>query len=234
MQEFLSYLKLYSVWIYAGLFAFGLLRLRQFSRAWDEMRRAAFGIEREIARNKLNQAAVWLLVTVLAALAQFSLASVFLASQPDQSPLATSTLDPLATPTTTLPAGVSEPLPGTPEPGTPGAPPATAVAGCIPEQIEITSPADGGQVSGAVMLLGSASIENFGFYKYEIARPGETIWFSINAGQNPVQSGELGEWVTTVLPPGDYQLRLVVADNQGKFLPPCVIRVQVIAPTPVP
>jgi hypothetical protein len=93
----------------------------------------------------------------------------------------------------------------------------------------ISEPKDGDTISGVVVVRGTADIPNFGFYKYEIARPGETVWLSINAGEQPVREDVLGEWVTSVLPPGDYNLRLVVADNQGKFLPACIIQVRVIA-----
>ena len=40
-------------------------------------------------------------------------------------------------------------------------------------------------------------------------------------------AGPLGQWDTGTLAPGDYQLRLVVSDNQGQALPACVITVRV-------
>jgi hypothetical protein len=43
-----------------------------------------------------------------------------------------------------------------------------------------------------------------------------------------VVQGSLGQWDTTSVPPGDYQLRLVVTDNQGQALPACVISVRVL------
>ena len=99
--------------------------------------------------------------------------------------------------------------------------------GCIPEQILITEPKYGDLVTGIVPVVGTADIENFGFYKYEVARPGETVWLTIQAGREPKQESELGQWDTSTLSPGEYHLRLVVTDNVGNSLPPCTISVQV-------
>jgi hypothetical protein len=233
MQDLLSYLKQHEVWIYSLLLLLGLWAGRKFALGWDEMRRAAFGIERDLARSKLNQATVWLLLALTAAITLFSLTSIWVPSQPSQLPLATSTIDLLVTPLATLPPG-SEGALVTPAPGETLTPGGAAVTGCVPGQVEISFPANGDSLTGVIMLLGSANIPNFGFYKYEIARPGETLWFSLNAAQSPVEDGELGEWVTTVLPPGEYRLRLVVGDNQGNMLPPCEVVVTVVGPPPAP
>ena len=55
-------------------------------------------------------------------------------------------------------------------------------------------------------------------------------WATISAGREIVKNGDVGLWDTTTLTPGDYQLRLLVTDNQGQSYPPCVIPVRVIAP----
>jgi len=101
--------------------------------------------------------------------------------------------------------------------------------GCVPGRIEFTYPVDGQEVQGSVTLSGTVDILNFGFYTYEIARPGETIWLPIQVGREIKHEGVLGNWDTTALPPGEYMLRLVVTDNQGNALEPCVIRVIVVA-----
>ena len=43
-------------------------------------------------------------------------------------------------------------------------------------------------------------------------------------------NGSLGQWDTTTLTPGDYQLRLVVINTQGQSLPPCIIPLRITAP----
>ena len=100
----------------------------------------------------------------------------------------------------------------------------------MPGSVEITSPKEGDTVSGVVKVEGTADIPDFGFYKYEISRPGDSIWLSLNAGEAPVRDGVLGEWITDMLPEGDYMLRLVVTDNKGQTLPACVIQVRVSQP----
>jgi hypothetical protein len=99
--------------------------------------------------------------------------------------------------------------------------------------VEITVPKAGEEVMGIVPVLGSANIANFGFYKFEIKRPNETVWLTIQAGNTPKTNDKLGEWDTTRLTPGEYQLGLVVVDNQAQALAPCVIQIRVArAPEP--
>jgi len=228
VEEAVRYARVYEAWIYAGLGAIALYALVKFFLAWEELRRAAFGMERDIAQGRMNQAAVLLLLLLTMTMAEFSIVTFIAPTMPGANPLPSPTLDLLATVTATLlpPPGEAIQPAGTTQPTAAAQP---AGQGCLPGQVEITQPKDGDTVSGVVEVRGSAEIPNFGFYKYEIARPNDTVWLSINAGEQTVNDGKLGEWVTSVLPPGDYLLRLVVADNQGKFLPPCVIQVRVTA-----
>lgn len=160
----------------------------------------------------------------------------------------TPTLDLLATATTTLPA----PLPGTevsagapppglaPGPGTGTPEPGVPVfleapsGGCLPGQIFISIPKDGEEVSGIVAIVGTANIPNFGFYRFEYKRPDETVWATISAGNEPRQESKLIDWDTTQLAPGEYQLGMVMVDNQGKSSIPCVIQVRVARPLETP
>lgn len=227
MEELIRYFREYEVWIYLILGVCALFFMRKFVLAWEELRGAAFGMERESAQARLNQWAIFLILTLMVAVAEFSLVSFIAPTIPGAVPIPTSTIDFLATATTT-PMIIESAAELTPV-ATLNPIIETAIAlGCTQDQIMITSPQNGDVVKGVVKIIGTASIPNFGFYKYEIARPGETIWLSINAGQDIVEDGELGEWSTSVLPPGEYNLRLVVSDNQGKMMPPCEIRVQVV------
>ena len=228
LEQTLRYLKTQEIWFYLVLGLLALWQIWKFSQAWDEYRGAAFGMERETAQAKINQAAIWLVLLIFMAVLIFVLVSVVAPSFPGANPLPTTTLNLMATPTITLPAlqltpGQTNEAQTTPEVVETFAP------GCVPDQVMISSPKDGEVVSGIVKIQGSANIPNFGFYKYEIARPGETVWLSINAGESPVQNGDLGDWNTKLLPPGEYRLRLVVTDNQGFSLQPCEIQVSVIA-----
>jgi hypothetical protein len=102
--------------------------------------------------------------------------------------------------------------------------------GCVPGQIMISSPQEGVELSGVITITGTANIANFGFYKYEVARPDDDVWLTIQAGREIKQENDLGQWDTRTLSPGDYMLRLVVTDNQGNSLPPCMIQVRVNNP----
>ncbi len=103
-----------------------------------------------------------------------------------------------------------------------------AQEGCIPGQIEWTFPKSGGEISATVELKGTVNVPNLGFYKYEYAEPGKDVWNTIAAGNQAKIDGQIGFCNTSQLTPGDYQLRLVVADNQNKMFPACVIPVRVV------
>ncbi len=234
MEEILSFLRAFEILIYLGLGGFGLIFLVRFSQAWQELRGAAFGLERDGAQARLNQAASALVLLLTMAIVVFVMVSFVAPAMPGGLP--TPTLNLLATATTTLPpdgallGGEAPPATGQPQVAVLG-------EGCIAGQIEISMPKPGEQVSGIVPVVGAASIPNFGFYKFEIKRPNETIWLTIQAGNAPKVNDKLGDWDTTRLSPGEYQLGLVVVDNQAQALPPCVVQVRVARPpevTPAP
>ncbi len=210
------------------LLALGLIfGLRQITHARAEERGAAFGLEREIAQNHMRQATATLGVVTFLALAEFALVVFIVPNIPGLTQLATPTMNPLTTPTGTFPLEFMETLGVV----TPGGPTVTAQAtGCIPGQIDITTPKSGDTVNGSIELVGTADVPNFGFYKYEFAPLGSDTWATILANNKVIQDGNLGNWDTSAITPGDYQLRLVVSDNQGNNLPACVVPVRIIAP----
>ncbi len=236
MEALLSSFRAYEVWIYLILSLGGLIYIRKFVLAWQEIREASFGLERESAQSRLNQAASVLVLLLTVAVIVFVLVSFVAPIMPGANLLPTGTLDLLATPTTTLPAQTP--------PGDSVASPLEAQIAeepldndCVPGEIEISIPGNGEQISGIVSIIGSADIPNFGFYKFEIKRPDEAVWLTIQAGNVAVKEDKLGDWDTSRLIPGEYQLSLVVVDNQAQALPPCVIQLRVtreIEATPGP
>jgi hypothetical protein len=229
MVEALRFFRAYEIWIYLVIGMGAVIYLRKFSLAWGDLRNAAFGLERQSAQGRLNQAASVLALLLTLFVTEFILVSFIAPATPGAIPIPTPTLDLLATPTTTLaatPAAGGE-TPSAPAAegsaaGTPGLP-----AGCTPGQVMISEPPEGGEISGVVTVKGSARIDNFGFYKLEMKRAEETAWLTILAGNQPVVDDTLGLWNTSLLSPGDHQLSLVVSDNQGKSLPPCIVQVRV-------
>lgn len=233
MEEALRFFRAYEVWIYLLLGLGGLIYIRKFVLAWQELREAAFGLERESAQARLNQAASMMVLLLALSTTEFFLVSFIAPAVPGAVPLLTPTLDLLATTTTTLP------------PTTPGAaetPLGTnslqatttqaAAEGCIPGQIAITSPQNGSEIGGVVVITGTASIPNFGFFKLEMKGATDSDWQTILAGNEAKLNSTLGAWNTSLRPPGDHQLSLVVTDNQGKSLPPCIIQVRVTNTAP--
>jgi len=221
------------MWMYVILLLAGLIYVRRFILAWEELRRAAFGLERESAQSRLNQSAGMLVMLFVMAIAIFVLVSFIAPAFPASVPLQTPTMDLLAPPTSTL---EDEPLLEQLETPTLDFLALTATIevvgeGCIPGQIMLSDPIDGTQISGVIVIQGTANVQNFGFYKYEVARPGESVWQTIQAGRDIIEAGELGQWDTRTMAPGDYMLRLVIVDNQGESLEPCVIRVNVNNPS---
>jgi len=235
MEEAIRFFRAYEVWIYLLLGLGVLIYIRKFILAWQELREAAFGLERESAQARLNQSATMLAMLIALAVSEFFLVSFVAPSMPGAVPLLTPTLDLLATTTSTLPP--EEPgITGTSSAATPT--PASTIPsvgeGCIPGQIIITSPQDGSEISGVVTITGTASIPNFGFFKLEMKRAEESNWLTILAGNEVKVDATLGSWNTSLLSPGDHQLGLVVTDNQGQSQPPCIIQVRVNNPAPQP
>lgn len=227
MEEVLQFFRAYELWIYLLLGLGGMIYFRKFVSAWQELRGAAFGLERESAQARLNLAASMMVLLLALAISEFVLVTYVAPAIPGASPLITPTLNLLATNTPTLgptPLGTGQAQAALAEVGTPTP---LSGEGCIPEQMIITSPQEGSEVRGVVPITGTVNIPNFGFYKLEMKRPEESEWLTILAGNTPGIETTLGFWNISLLPPGVYQLGLVVTDNQGQSLPPCVIQVLV-------
>jgi hypothetical protein len=222
LQFFTSY-----QWVVYSVLAIGLMFvIRILVRAQLEKKASLYGLEREIAYRHSSQGVAVLTLIIFLAIAEFSL-TVFLAPNlPATAMIATSTLNPLITPVFTIPPE----LLGTIGILTPVSTPTAQTSGCVPGQIMITSPKPGDSIHGQVIIMGTANIPNFGFYKYEFSSAGTDIWSTIQANREVKQDVELGRWDTSAITPGDYNLRLVVLDNQGNSLPACGVPVRVVAP----
>lgn len=227
MAEALGFFRALEVWIYLLLGLGALVNIRRFFLAWQELRGAGFGLERASAQSRLNQAASVLVLIITMAVTEFVLVSFIAPTVPGAIPLLTPTLNLLATPTTTLPVSqaTGEFVPTT----TPLPAGQTGQSGCVPGQVEITAPQNGQEVSGVVEIIGTANIPNFDFYKYEMKRPDETTWATIQAGNMIKQNEKLGDWDTRRLF-GEYELSLVVVDDNAQSLPACIIKVFITRP----
>ena len=213
-------LETYSPLIYIVLAIMGLYAFRRMWGAWREWRDSVYLLEREFTLRRLGRATAFGFLVLLLFFGEFYVVTFVVPSLPASDVAITPTLDLLAEPAVPSPSdGTVVPL-ETPQVQ-------SGMSGCVPEQIMLTSPRPGEEISGTVTLTGTADVSNFGFYKYEIAPSGTTNWTTISAGSEPVIGGELGKWDTSGITNGDYFLQLVILDNVGQTIEPCVIAVRV-------
>jgi len=227
MAEVLRFFVQYEAVLYFVLGLGGIIYLYRFWLAWQEVRSAVYGLEREASRARLNQAAIILFILLVGAIIIFMMVTFVSTAMPIV--LATPTLDlsagsPFdrrATPQQTANVATATPLPTV----------SIDPAGCVPNRIIITSPEAGDVLQGAVEVHGTVDVPNFGFYKFDVARAEEELWLTIQAGRNVVRDGVLVEnWDSSRLPVGDYVLQLLVTDSSGAELPPCRIPVRIELP----
>jgi hypothetical protein len=226
MKTVLNFFVRFAPLIYACLvigLAFGIRRLAQARR---ETREAIYGLEREIAHQHTAQAVTTITLVGFLAVAEFVLIVFLVPSLPALAQISTPTMNALAVQTGTVSPELLQTLTAMP----PGQQPTAQASGCMPGLINIASPKAGEEIKGAVELKGDANIPNFGFYKYEFAPLGTEAWQAIEASRKPVKNDVLGPWDTSSVAQGDYQLRLVVTDNQGTALPACVIPLRIKNP----
>ena len=83
---------------------------------------------------------------------------------------------------------------------------------------EITSPVSGEILQGQVSVLGNTDVD--GFISYEISFTYEQEeaenWFLITYSSDPVSNAALAVWDTTVITDGNYKLRLIVEQEDGR------------------
>jgi len=215
-------LDTYEPLIYISLAILGLFVFRRMWVMWREWRDSVYTLEREFALGRLGRATALGFLVLGLFFVEFYIATFVAPSLPASDLLTTPTLDLLASPQATLlpvdatqAALVTQPV-------------QSGMSGCITDQIMITSPRSGEDLSAVVDLIGTANVPNFGFYKYEIALAGTQNWATVSAEREPKINELLGKWNTLSLSNGDYFLRLVITDNVGNSLEPCVISVRVL------
>lgn len=213
----------YEPLIYIALAIGAMFAFRRMWRSWREWRDSVYGLEREFALRRLGQATAAAFLVLALIFIEFFVATFIAPSLPATDILATPTLDLLLTPASTL--SPEQATQSALSPVTQSVP--SGMSGCIPDRIIITSPKPGAEVSGTVEITGTANVPNFAFYKYEVAQMGTQNWGTISAERVPKKNEKLGEWNTVPLTNGDYFLRLVITDNVGKSLEPCVIAIRV-------
>lgn len=236
-----------------------LVAWRRYSQTQQELRATHFELERDIYRYKRANA-----LTALIILVEFGLG--VLGIQRIVAPTMRDTMDigGVASPITDLP--FVTPTPGqvvfggppidvsnvqigeaevvqviatptmTPTPvGTllPNPPP---IAGCDTPNATLQVPANGMLVFEPVNVIGTASIDNFAFYNFEVNGPGTFGSFSvIRSYDRPVaETGVLGQFVPSFYEPGQYQFRVTVFDSTNMLKAACMVNITISEPIPTP
>lgn len=229
----------YALWLYLTLVLVALLFVRAYLVARRDKENAIFTLERETAGGRMGQALMGLLVALVLVGGVMYTSQVLVEEVPLPQVTPTATvlvvLPPsptppplLPTPTTTatpLPRPTLAPL-ATDTPPPP--PPAAVPADCPNPAVRISEPADAVQVSGVINIIGSANIDDFGYYKFEFRGTEYGDWTFIQSFDQPINGGILGAWDTRSVPSGDYEFRLVVVDSTGNYPAPCAVKLTVV------
>lgn len=232
----------------------GLVALYHIYKVWQvraERRQAIFSLEREKATRELsNIFAVALLLLTTMGLTYF--AGTILGNAIEPEPVSVNNRTISAVPTGRLPTPT--PLPQTPTAAptnTPATPtdtptpeeaptvavvptntpaPVVGAPACPDPRAIVTNPTNGAVLSGAVSLSGTATHEQFSYYKVEYAQgaAAQGGFVYLFSGNSPVNGGLLGNFNTASLTNGVWTLRLVVVDVTGNFIdPPCAVTVTI-------
>ena len=244
MAVVIDIIREFSPWIYGACAVAALWYLRVVLVARRDRRYAVFSLEREQALNRVYGAwgAAFGIVLVMGAVYALSTV-VFRAVEPQLTadrPTPRRSLSPWAghrrprprcqsQTSRRLPTATKKPSKPTPRPTNTRNPdqptaaptePAVQRPRCPTGQAIITQPGVGQSFTGPVAIVGTATHENFDYYKLEYgAGANPDVWSYFAGGEAPVVGGRLG--TLNALPPGTYSIRIVVVDKSGNFPPPC-------------
>jgi hypothetical protein len=237
MSEIISFFAEFENTIYFILAAGLVVVTWRFYRAWRELRGSIFGLEQVSAQRRLNNAAIGMFLLVLMGFLVFSLVTfvepgigVTAASTEAMSLLnaqgggavaaeeVVETVEDVFATATPLPTVVVDPE-------------ACDFEEDDENKISITSPRTNQEVRGLVEVVGIVDVEDFGFYKLEIAPADTGLWFGISVGETLVlEETALVVFDSAFYPPGNYVLQLVVTNHDVEEYEPCRIPIR-IAPT---
>ena len=228
----------YYIWL-IGACALGILfYIGRAIMAHREKSRSIFTLEKEAAASTRLRSIGMVFVLLILAAAFYSTATYLepnLDFEIESEPTPTvSLLQPTSTPTTGPPTITPTPRPTrtrrptqTPEVTLTPTPKPVVLPNCPNPLARLTNPTVNAVLKGAVEFRGSANIDNFDFYKFELRAAGATDWSTLEMFKEPVADGFLGTWNTSALPAGAYTFRLVVVDKTGNYPEPCEVHVTI-------
>lgn len=213
--------------------------------------RAQFTLEREVYHQQVTRA--WLVAALFLALASavFAVNLYWLPVQPEAesatatpssglytlTPAASQSNAPLTATRTITQVVVSAPeilATITPTPLSTQVPPEQLQPDCPDPGAQLTFPVAGGSLSAVVEVLGTAQVNAFSYYRFEVVFPGSETPNFIAQYDDMVENGTLGLWdvsdVTRYPPGGPYRFQLVVVDIYGNTTT-CTIPVNIVSQT---
>lgn len=228
----------YYIWLIGACILGILFYIGRAIAAHREKSRAIFTLEKEAAAStRLRSIGMVFVVSILGGAIYFTATflepSLDLQTESEATP--TVLLVPTPTPTLGPPTATPSPAPTrTPRPPTTRTPEATpmptpepvVLPDCPNPQARLTNPTLNAVLKGPVEITGSANIDNFDFYKFELRHAGASEWSTLEMFREPVADGFLGVWEPPpTLPAGSYTFRLVVVDKTGNYPEPCEVNV---------
>ncbi len=236
MLEFLRPVVVFDTWLYIGLGLVALFFLRLIWIARKDRIRSIFTLERENANTRMTRAFIGLMIvlSLMIGVYYLSLITPTIVPPPQDTPTPTPiiALPPTPTPPPLLPTPTPTPTPLPPPTieavaDTPTPTPDLSqgqLPNCPHPGSRITQPGNGARVNGIIQVSGTATLDNFDYYKFEFRILNGGEWSFIARFDNPVVDGVLGTWNTDTAAPGEYEFRLVVVDVVGNFPEPCTVR----------
>ncbi|MBN2006388.1 MAG: hypothetical protein JXA21_23755 [Anaerolineae bacterium] len=208
-----------------------------------------FSLEREVHQQRMSRAGVMATLSLTLGGLVFIIRTFVLPPLPV-----------ITTPTPTLGVGLRTPVPRTATPTTaltsttaissvvisaptpvanqtPDASPTPAQEAILPDcpnpEAQITSPVAGSKLSGQVAIYGTAKVNSFSYYKFEVRFPGSDTPNFISQYTQSVENEYLGSWDVSDaarFPPGGiYYFQLVVVDLYGNTTT-CSVPVEIVVP----
>lgn len=98
---------------------------------------------------------------------------------------------------------------------------------CPDQRAVILRPGVNETVSGSISMVGTATHENFQYYKVEYAPAGSSSFSYLAGDRNPVVNGFLATINTNTLGNGAWTLQLMVVDQTGNWPDPCQVTILV-------
>ena len=216
MAEAVFLIVRYQAWVFLLISVGALVYVWSFARARQYLSRTPFGLEREVAQRRQIRALTMLSLLVTLAVSMVVMDRVVVPDLTRRREASVPATQPAPSPSPMLFESGNQPL-------------VVDSSGCDNPNATLTTPQSHERIAGAFEVRGTANIENFAFYKFEIGgRDTGGAWIPLGVGSEPVVENVLGRFDASAHETGEYAFRLVVVDNAGNFPPPCVIAVTIV------